>query len=61
MKKIMSLMLGLTLALGCVSLFGQDTAAPAATATTGKTKKAKKAKKAKKDTAAPADSSAPAK
>ncbi len=58
MKKIMSLMLGLGLALGCTSLFAQD-AATGATATTGKEKKAKHHKKAKKDTAAPAE--APAK
>lgn len=56
MKKIMSLMLGLGLALGCTSLFAQE-ASTASTAATGK--KAKHHKKAKKDTAAPAE--APAK
>jgi hypothetical protein len=46
MKKLMTLMLGLSLALGSVAVvFGQDTAT-----TTKKEKKAKKAKKAKKET-----------
>ncbi|MGA2214733.1 MAG: hypothetical protein ABSH31_15770 [Bryobacteraceae bacterium] len=44
MKKIMTLMLGLSFLMGTVSLFAQDK--PADTSTT-KTKKAKKAKKAK--------------
>jgi hypothetical protein len=44
MKKIMTMMLGLSLVLGGVSLFGDD----AAKDTTKKVKKAKKAKKAKK-------------
>jgi hypothetical protein len=42
MKKIMTLMLGLSFLMGTVSLFAQDK--PASTSTT-KTKKAKKAKK----------------
>ena len=41
MKKLMSVMLGLTLVLGSASLFAQDT-------TTEKPKKVKKAKKMKK-------------
>ncbi len=48
MKKLMTLMLGLSLALGCVAItFAQDT-----TTTTKKEKKAKKktAKKKKSDT-----------
>jgi hypothetical protein len=45
MKKLMTLMLGLSLALGSVAVvFAQDTAAPK------KEKKAKKAPKKKKDT-----------
>lgn len=47
MKKIMSLMLGLTLALGAANVvFGQDKPADSS----AKTKKAKKAKKTKKTT-----------
>ncbi len=45
MKKIMSLMLGMTLVLGAASMFAQD--APAKSDTT-KTKKGKKMKKSKK-------------
>jgi hypothetical protein len=45
MKKIMTLMLGLSFLMGTVSLLAQDK--PADTTSTTKTKKAKKAKKAK--------------
>lgn len=48
MKKIMSLMLGMSLVLGAASMFAQDKPAPAdSTTTTKKTKKTKKSKKAK--------------
>jgi hypothetical protein len=47
MKKIMTLMLGLSFLMGTVSLFAQDK--PADTTSTSKTKK-KKAKKAKSTT-----------
>ena len=47
MKKLMTLMLGLSLALGCVAVtFAQDTTAT----TTKKAKKAKKTSKKKADT-----------
>ncbi|MGI8743029.1 MAG: hypothetical protein ACR2NN_10770 [Bryobacteraceae bacterium] len=45
MKKIMSLMLGMTLVLGAASMFAQDTTKPATDTT--KTKKHKKMKKDK--------------
>ena len=46
MKKIMSLMLGLSLVLGAASVFAQDTTKTDTT----KTKKAKKSKSKKTDT-----------
>ena len=46
MKKLMTLMLGLSLLLGATAVFAQDKPAD----TTKTTKKAKKAKKAKKET-----------
>lgn len=49
MKKIMGLVLGLTLVLGTTSLFAQDTAGTDTGTTKTKTKK-HHAKKAKKDT-----------
>jgi hypothetical protein len=48
MKKIMTLMLGLSFLMGTVSLFAQDK--PAETASTTKTKKTKKGKKVKSTT-----------
>lgn len=52
MKKIMSLMLGLSLVFGVAAFAADEKKADAAPA---KEKKAKKAKKAKTDDAAPAD------
>ncbi|MDQ6760187.1 MAG: hypothetical protein M3Z32_10030 [Acidobacteriota bacterium] len=49
MKKIMSLMLGVSLVLGAASMFAQDTTTAGGTAST-KTKKSRKSKKAKKST-----------
>jgi hypothetical protein len=46
MKKLMTLMLGLSFLMGTVSLFAQDK--PADSTTTPKTKKKKKSKKADK-------------
>ena len=46
MKKIMSLMLGMSLVLGAASMFAQETK-PADAAKTAKTKKVKKHKKSK--------------
>jgi hypothetical protein len=48
MKKIMTLMLGLSFLMGTVSLFAQDK--PAETTSTTKTKKTKKGKKVKSTT-----------
>jgi hypothetical protein len=48
MKKIMTLMLGLSFLMGTVSLFAQDK--PADTTSTTKTKKTKKGKKTKSTT-----------
>ncbi len=48
MKKIMTLMLGLSFLMGTVSLFAQDK--PADTSSTTKTKKTKKGKKTKSTT-----------
>jgi hypothetical protein len=48
MKKIMTLMLGLSFLMGTVSLFAQDK--PADSTTKKKAKKAKKAKKSTDDT-----------
>jgi hypothetical protein len=48
MKKIMTLMLGLSFLMGTVSLFAQDK--PAETTSTTKTKKTKKSKKVKSTT-----------
>lgn len=49
MKKIMSLMLGMSLILGAASMFAQDTKTADGTTST-KTKKSRKMKKAKKTT-----------
>jgi hypothetical protein len=51
MKKIMGLMLGLSLVLGTATVFAQDTAGSSDTAT-HKAKHSKKSKKSKKDTGA---------
>lgn len=48
MKKIMSLMLGMSLVLGAASMFAQEKPADSSTTTT--TKKHKKSKKSKKTT-----------
>jgi len=48
MKKLMTLMLGLSFLMGTVSLFAQDK--PAETTSTTKTKKTKKGKKVKSTT-----------
>jgi len=47
MKKIMGLLLGLSLVLGTASAFAQDTGSASTDATTGKAKKHKKSKKSK--------------
>jgi hypothetical protein len=53
MKKIVSALLGLTMALGMAGIsFAQDAPAPAAKSTTKKAKKAPKAKKTKKSVSA---------
>ena len=54
MKKLMGLMLGLSLVLGTVSAFAQDTASTETTKTT----KTKKHKRSKKSTAASTDTGA---
>lgn len=51
MKKIMSIMLGLSLVLGAASMFGQDTK-PSSDTTTKTTKKKKSKKKKTTDTTA---------
>jgi hypothetical protein len=48
MKKLMTLMLGLSFLMGTASLFAQDTTKSDTTKSTSKTKKAKKAKKTDK-------------
>lgn len=54
MKKIMTMMLGLSMLTGTVAMFAQDKPADSTT-TPKKAKKAKKAKKGDDTTAAPAD------
>lgn len=49
MKKLMTLMLGMSFLVGTVSMFAQDTKTDDAAKTTKKAKKAKKAKKSKTD------------
>lgn len=50
MKKLMSLMLGLSIALGSFAVFAQDTTTDTSKSTTKKKKAAKKTKKDTKDT-----------
>jgi uncharacterized protein YxeA len=49
MKKLMTLMLGLSFLVGTASLFAQDKPADDSSKTTKKAKKSKKSKKADKD------------
>jgi hypothetical protein len=51
MKKIMGLMLGLSLVLGTATVFAQDTNTASSDTATHKAKHSKKSKKSKKDTA----------
>ena len=53
MKKIMSLMLGMSLVLGTASMFAQDKPADAAPKTAKKHRKSKKVKKTDATTATP--------